>query len=393
MAGVRNTNGSQLWADNIASGDSELVARYRRAGFIIMGTTNSPELGKNASTEPAVHGPTHNPHRLGYSSGGSSGGTAAAIASGMVPIGDGSDGGGSIRIPASACGLVGLKPSRGRVTAAPGLSLLAYPLGVHHVLTRSVRDSARALDATAGPMPGDPYVIDRPGASWESALTADLPQLRIGLCWEDRYGEAIHPDAAAVVTATGSLLESLGHHVEPAAPAWPNDAFSFIMRTVAGVATKIQVDDRLAELGRELLDGDLEPFTRLLYDRAAAESGENVLRAMREIERACRELGAFFTDYDLLLTATLAEPVPPHGHLDTSDPKAMITRAGRFSVLTSPFNVTGQPAISLPLGTDSTGLPMGAQLVAGFGREDLLFSISAQIERATPWSIAPAITG
>ena len=389
VAGMPATRGSRLFADDVAEHDSELVARYRRAGFVIVGTTNTPELGKNASTEPLLHGPTRNPHRLTHSPGGSSGGTAAAVAAGIVGIGHGNDGGGSIRIPASACGLVGLKPSRGRVTAAPELSLLAYPLGVNHVLSRSVRDSARALDATGGPFPGDPYVIDQPTRSWLSHCRDPWPRLRIGVATHDRTGDPIHADAVAAVRSSADLLSDLGHEVIDAAPNYPNDAFAFVMRIVAGVATKVTVDDRLAQLGRELRDDDLEPFTRLLYDRAGSETGEDVLRAMREIERAARGVGCFFVDHDLLLTATLAQPTPELGHLDTTDPMAMVQRAGAYSILTSPFNVTGQPAISLPLGTDATGLPLGSQLVAGFGREDLLLAVGAQLEQARPWDINP----
>lgn len=390
VAGLPHTHGSRLWAHNIASSDSELVRRYRRAGFIIIGVTNTPEMGKSASTEPLLHGPTRNPHRLTHSAGGSSGGTAAAVAAGIVPIGHGSDGGGSIRIPSATCGLVGLKPSRGRTTAAPSFSLLSYPLGVAHVLSRSVRDTARALDATAGPMPGDAYVIDAPIQSWESAAEKPPASLRIGMSVIDRRGEPIHDDCAAAVHAMADLLTGLGHDVIEAEPSYPNDALATVMKTMSGVTTKVAVDDRLAELGRPLRDDDLEPFTRMMYDRAGTESGEDVLRAYNEIERAAREVGDFFDSFDLFLTATLAQPTPELGYLDTTDVRAMVERAGAYSVLTAPFNVTGQPAMSLPTATDASGLPVGVQLVAGFGREDLLVSIAAQVEAAQPWPIVPA---
>ncbi len=389
VAGLPQTHGSRLWADNIAATDSELVRRYRRAGFIIIGVTNSPELGKSASTEPALHGPTRNPHRPTHSPGGSSGGTAAAVAAGIVPIGHGSDGGGSIRIPSAMCGLVGLKPSRGRTTAAPEFSLLSYPLGVAHVLSRSVRDTARALDATAGPVPGDAYVIDRSVTTYESATQAPPGRLRVAVSTRDRRGEPFHPDCAASVRAMADLLADLGHEVVEAEPAYPNDAFATVMKTMSGVTTKMAVDDRLAELGRPLRDDDLEPFTRMMYDRAGSESGEDVLRAYNEIERAAREVGEFFVGFDLVLTATLAQPTPELGYLDTTDVQAMVERAGAFSVLTAPFNVTGQPAISLPTGSDASGLPIGVQLVGAFGREDLLVSIAAQVEARQPWPIAP----
>lgn len=393
VAGLPHTRGSRLWADAIAAADSELVRRYRAAGFVIIATTNTPELGKNASTEPLIHGPARNPHRPTHSPGGSSGGTAAAVAAGIAPIGHGNDGGGSIRIPAGMCGLVGLKPSRGRTTGHPELSQLTYPLAVNHVLTRSVRDTARALDATAGPMPGDAYAIGQPTRTWAESVDRDPSPLRIAVSVNDRSGNRIHEEPAGAVLALAELLADLGHEVVEAAPAWPNDDLALVMRSIAGVITKLQVDDRLAELGRALRDDDLEPFTRMLYNRADEATGEQVIRAMRAIESAGRSIGEFFVDHDLLLTATLAEPTPPLGHLDTTDIAAMIGRAGRYSELTSPFNVSGQPAISLPTGAvqagPEAGMPIGVQLVGAFGREDLLLAVSGQVERAQPWSIEP----
>lgn len=389
VAGLPTTRGSRLWADDVATSDSELVARYRRAGFIIVGMTNTPEMGKSASTEPLIHGPTRNPHSLAHSPGGSSGGTAAAVAAGIVPIGHGNDGGGSIRIPAAACGLFGLKPSRGRTPAHPAYSMLTYPLGIAHVLTRSVRDSARVLDATAGPMPGDSYVIDRPDRSWEDSLVAGPAPLRIATTTDDRHGLPVDPACADAVRTTAKRLADMGHEIAESAVPWPNEELSLIMRTIAGVSSKLAVEERLAELGRELRDDDLEPFTRMLVDRAGTESGADVLRAFEAIEAATRTIGEFFVDHDLLLTATLARTVPEIGHLDPTDVGAMVTRAGAYSALTSPFNVTGQPAVSIPCGKDSDGLPIGVQLVGRFGAEDLLLAISAQLERAHPWPITP----
>lgn len=389
VAGLPSTGGSRLFADVVASTDSELVTRYRRAGLVILGTTNTPELGKNASTEPLLFGPTHNPHKLSHSAGGSSGGTAAAVAGGIVPLGHGNDGGGSIRIPAAACGLVGLKPSRGRITAAPKRTLLSYPLGINHVLTRSVRDSALLLDLTAGPAVGDPFVIGGPASPWYEECGLAPGRCRIAVDLVTPGGIAAHPDCAAVVEDVAALLAELGHDVDGGRPDYPTDALSNAMTTFMGTSLAMDVDDRLQQLGRELHDDDLEPLTRMIYEQAKGVRGVDVVRAHVNLERAAQQIGAFFVDHDLLLTPTLARPVPPLGLLDTTDVVAIRDHAAIYSAMTSPFNVTGQPAISLPLGVDRDGLPVGVQLVAAFGREDLLLRVAAQLESARPWSIVP----
>jgi amidase len=389
IAGLPHTRGSRLWADDVASQDTELVRRYRAAGFVVIGVTNAPELGRSASTEPLLHGPCHNPHDLTRSPGGSSGGTAAAVAAGIVPIGHGNDGGGSIRIPAAACGLVGLKPSRARTTSAPSLSLLAYPMGVNHVLTRTVRDTARVLDLSAGPMQGDPYQIAAPVRPWTDEIGAALAPQRIAVCSKQRDGQPCDPEVAAATEDTASLLADHGHDVVVAGPDYPVEKMNEVMRTLMGVPMALQVNRRLTELGRDLRDDDLEPFSRMMYDTAGAVSGEQVLHAMELVEEVALHIGAFFADHDVLVAPTYPVQTAPLGLLDTTNIDAMITHAGTYASLTSPFNTTGQPAISLPLGTASDGMPIGVQLVAGFGREDLLIALSAQLESAAPWSIRP----
>jgi amidase len=390
VAGMPATRGSRLWADYVAAEDSELVRRYKAAGFVVLGTTNAPEMGKSASTEPLLYGPTHNPYDLNRSPGGSSGGTGAAIAGGIVPIGHGNDGGGSIRIPASACGLVGLKPSRARTTSSPALSLMSYPMGVNHVLTRSVRDTAAVLDLTAGPMHGDPYQIGTAGSPWLRQVGTDPGRMRVAMSTINRQGESVHPDCEAAVRSAAALLESLGHQVVEDEPVYPLEAFNYVMKTIMGVATAVSINQRLADLDRPLRDDDIEPFTKMMYDMAMKVTGEEVLIAMEQIEMAALQIGEFFARYDMLLTATLPLPPPELGFLDTSDPAAMAGRAGIFASLTSPFNTTGQPAISLPLGSDSTGVPIGVQLVGNYAREDQLISVASQIESAALWSTAPA---
>lgn len=389
IAGCTTTNGSALWRDDVATADSELVRRYRAAGLVLIGLTNAPELGKNPSTEPLLHGPTRNPRRLGHSAGGSSGGSAAAVAAGIVTAAHGNDGGGSIRIPASMNGLVGLKPSRGRVSAAPALSLFSYPVSVNHAICRTMRDSALLLDCTGGPQSGDPFVIAPPTRPYVAELGVDPGRLRVAVSTTTPSGASVHPDCAAVVARTAALLRSLGHVVVEAAPPWPVADLAQVSRHVVGAATLVQIEDRLAALGRSLADDDLEPFTRALNDAATHTTATDLVRALQALERAARALGPFFEDHDVLVTPTIAEPVPPLGLLDTRDPAAMFTLAGRYSTLTSPFNMTGQPALSLPLGVDATGLPIGVQFVCRFGAEDLLIRLGSQIEAAAPWVSTP----
>jgi amidase len=389
VAGMHGRNGSRLFADRVCTADSELVARYRRAGLVVVATTKVPELGRNASTEPVLQGPTHTPHRLTHSPGGSSGGTAAAVAAGMVPIGHGNDGGGSIRLPASMCGLFGLKPTRARTPTAPKQTLLAYPLGVNHVLTRSVRDSALVLDLTAGPMPGDPYVTPPPARPYVDEVGTEPGRLRIALATGRPDGGPVHPDCVAATEQAAKLLESLGHHVEVAAPDWPIEDLRAAMGALMAAPLTVDIDTRLAELGRELADDDLEPMTRMMYDGARGMAATDLVRALQAVERAGHALGRFHQTYDLLLTPTIARPVPPLGTLDMTRPETMIEHGAAFSSFTGFANTTGQPAVSLPLATDSTGMPLGIQLVAAFGREDLLLRVSAQVEAAAPWSISP----
>lgn len=389
VAGMASTNGSRLFADVVAGADSELVQRYRRAGLVIVGKTNSPEFGLNASTEPTLFGPTRNPRRLTHSVGGSSGGSAAAVAAGIVPGGQASDGGGSIRIPSSACGLVGLKPSRGRVPAHPEKNLLAAPMSVNHAVTRSVRDTALLLDIGAGAVPGDPYVIAPPAKRYVDVVGTDPGRLRIGIATVLPSGTPVHPDCAAATREVAAMLADLGHDMVDRAPDFPFEQIVSGLQYLMAVPVAVEINARLTALGRPLRDDDLEPMTRVIYERANQNSAGEYVEALRDLERAATTLGGYFTDHDLLLTPTLGTVVPPLGLLDTNDPASIWEHGMTFSGMTSPFNVTGQPAISLPLGTDSSGMPIGVQLVAGFGREDLLLQVAAQLEQARPWTTTP----
>lgn len=387
IAGLPTTAGSRLFADAVAPRDGVLATRYRRAGLVIAGKTNTPEFGKNASTEPLLHGPTRNPWRVTHSAGGSSGGSAAAVAGGLVPAAHGNDGGGSIRIPASCCGLFGLKPSRGRTPEDRGRAAFAYPLAVNHAVTRTVRDSAALLDAIAGPAPGDAHGPLRPPEAGTFLAALDRPpaRLRIGVATATADGVGAHPDTVRAVERTARVLADLGHHVEDAAPAWDIAIATQASATVMGASSQLQVQERLAVLGRELADDDLEPFTRFIHDWTATAPAADLVRALQNVELIGRQIAPFFEQYDIWLTPTLGVPVPELGLLDTTDPDAMVEHAPKTIRFTSVFNLSGLPAASVPAGFDDAGLPLGVQLAGRMGAEVPLLQLAAQLEEAAPW--------
>jgi amidase len=388
VAGLPTSRGSRLFADAVASADSLAVARARTAGVIVLGMTNTPELGKNGSTEPVVHGPTHNPHDLTRSTGGSSGGSAAAIAAGMVPIAHGNDGGGSIRIPASACGLFGLKPSRGRVPNLPSLDAFAYPVGCTHALTRTVRDSAALLDAVAAPAPGDAYGAPSAPGPFLGEVGADPGRLRIGFTTTTSRGDEADDDCADAVARIAAVCEQLGHEVTEVTFAYDVEAANAALASIMAVNVADAVETRLAALGRELRDDDIEPFTRVLYERGLSMTGVEVIDALHAMESVGREIAPFFAGHDLLLTPTLPIRVPELGWVDTTRPETMV-RAAAFSAFTGIFNTTGQPAMSVPAGADANGLPVGVQFVGRLGDEGLLLRLAAALEAAAPWPTIP----
>jgi amidase len=387
VADLPSTRGSRLYADVIAAEDCELTARFKAAGLIILGNTNTPEFGKNASTEPLLHGPAHNPWNTGYSTGGSSGGSAAAVAGGMVTSAHANDGGGSIRIPASMCGLFGLKPTRGRTPIWPTPASFAYPVSIGHAVTRTVRDSAALLDAIAGPLPGDPFPappIPEAG-SFLAAMQQSPGPLRIGFSTASVAGNVIHDDAIAAIERTARTLAGLGHHVEEASPQFDTAMPSHVLSTVMGVTTAMIVEERLAQLGRPMRGDDLEPVNMFLHERSLQVGAFELAKALQEIELLSRDVARFHQTYDLWLTSTLIPPVPVLGYLDTTSTEAIFTRAGKFSELTATFNITGQPAASIPAGFDANGLPIGIQLVGRHCSEALLLQVAAQLEIAAPW--------
>jgi len=376
----------------VARTDQELRRRFRQAGFVVVGRTNAPELGILPTTEPVAYGPTRNPWDTSRSTGGSSGGSAAAVASGMVPVAHANDGGGSIRIPASACGLVGLKPTRARVSLAPEFGDVMGGLVCELAVTRTVRDTAAVLDAVAGAVPGDPYVAPPPLRPYADDVGADPGRLRIGV-QTDAFGgvSTTHPDCVAAVDATASLLASLGHAVDTThidALDDPTFVSSFVLVWSAGVAYDL---DHYwpAHLGRPIAHDDVEPLTWALADVARGADAGAFLAARQQLQTVGRAMGAWHASgFDLLLTPTIAEPPPPLGEFDSppDNPLHGLFRAAALVPFTPVFNATGQPAISLPVHWNAAGLPIGVQLVAPLGREDLLIRVAAQLEEAAPWS-------
>ncbi len=380
-------------AHYVAEHDQELARRLRAAGFVVVGRTNTPELGIVPTTEPVAYGPTRNPWDTARSTGGSSGGSAAAVASGMVPVGHAGDGGGSIRIPASECGLVGLKPSRARVPNGPDWGDVMGGLVCELAVTRTVRDCAAVLDAVAGPAPGDPYAAPTPRRGFLDEVGADPGRLRIGV-QTAAFGATVetHADCVVAAESAAALLESLGHGVEPThldALDAPELVEAFLLVWSAGIGHDVEHywPDKL---GRSIRQDEVEPLTWALVEAGRAVSATEFLVARRKLQLISRRVGEWYEDggFDLLLTPTLAEPPPLLGEFDSppDNPLHGLLRAAALVPFTPPFNVSGQPAISLPLHWNAQGLPIGVQLVAPYGREDVLLRVAAQLEVAAPWA-------
>ncbi|MFN2593880.1 MAG: amidase [Actinomycetota bacterium] len=368
--------------------DSYSHAKLRDAGFVFVGKTNCPELGLIPTTEPESYGPTHNPWKLGHSPGGSSGGTAAAVASRMVATGTAGDGGGSIRVPASECGLVGLKPTRGRVSLGPDQGEAWHGLVVRGALARSVRDAAGVLDVMSGEMPGDPYtapLLERPLVK---EVGADPGSLKIGLR-TTAFGDAtqVDPACAAAAEKIGELLEGLGHKIEISSPAeLDSEVLPLHVVTIIASWTRYELDAWSAKTGKAITQDDVEAGTWSFAELAASVTGPQYLDAIESIHLAARRGAGWFQDFDLLLTPSIAEPPPPHGEwVPTEDnPMRGLLKSSAIVNFVAPFNVTGQPAISVPADWHE-GLPIGAQLVGRYGREDVLVRVASQIEEAAPW--------
>ena len=368
---------------------SHLGQRFLDAGLVVLGRTNTPEFGLMATTEPLAFGATRSPWDHGLSPGGSSGGSAAATAAGIVPAAHGNDGGGSIRIPASLNGLVGLKSSRGRVSNGPAMGEAWCGLAHEGALTRTVRDAAALLDAIVGYEPGDHY-----GApAFTRPLSAEVGQapgrLRVGFL-HAVDGYHTHPDCVAAVDTTVKLLGSLGHQVEDSAPAVLRRSADVLQMMYRIFAPAVALDIETVEgmLGRPVAVEEFEPRTQDHARRSAGVSAVDHFKTMQGIYEFARDLESWWTDYDLLVAPVLAQPTLPLGTMvfDPTEPDESHAAMLRFMPFTAQFNMSGQPAIALPMHRTATGLPVGVQLVAAFGREDLLIRIASQLEQAAPWA-------
>jgi amidase len=408
-AGIPTTYGSRALARNVPAGHAHVVRRYLEAGLVIFGKTNLPEFGIRAVTDPALFGRTNNPWDLGRTPGGSSGGAAAAVAAGIVPMAAGNDGGGSLRIPAACCGLFALRPSRGRVSPGPGIGEVWFGASTEGVISRSVRDSALALDVLQGAAPGDPFVIAPPAAPYVELMRRDPGRLRIGYSTASPIGTDVHPEAVRAVEHTARLLARLGHDVEEAAPAIDGAALaqSYLHLYFGQIPAAAA---RARELGAQR--GDLELMNRILVTLGDSVSAARLTTELNRWNDFSRALGDFFGRYDLFLTPTLAHPPIAHGTGDPSPAEqrllgflhgtgilGMLARLGlldrtvdriatdnlRYVPFTQLSNLTGTPSMSVPLHWTADGLPLGVQFVGPFGSEDRLLQLARQLEEAQPW--------
>ena len=386
--GAITSFGSRFFADYRADHDSELTARLKRAGLVIFGKTNTPEFGLAPSTEPRLFGATRNPWHPAHSAGGSSGGAAAAVAAGMLPMAHATDGGGSIRIPASCCGLVGLKPTRARNPLGPDQGEGWGGASVAHAVTRTVRDSAALLDATSGPDVGDPYWAPPPAGPFLREVGREPGRLRIALTTAPWNGQSVDPECATAARAAATLCEALGHRVEEARPEINAPALGLATRIIIGANIRAVLEARAAALGRVLSAADVERVTWARAVDGRTYAAADYARAIGIVHRTGRVVAQFFTDHDVLLSPTMCQPPYPLGVLDmmSQDSEAYLTAVLASVGFTSLFNAAGNPAISVPLAWSQAGLPLGVQFVAPFGDEATLFRLAAQLEAAQPWA-------
>jgi amidase len=388
-AGQRSEMGSRLAQGLVFPHDTDLMARFRQAGFRTVGRTTSPEFGYCPTTETVANGPTRNPWDTTRMAGGSSGGSGAAVAAGIVPVGHANDGGGSIRIPASCNGLVGLKPTRARTPIGPDAAEGLNGMGVELAVTRSVRDCAAVLDALQGPGLGDPYVAPAPATSYADAVAAKPRELRIALMTTAWNGGSTDPEVVAAVQSAARQCEALGHTVVEAAPTvdWDEFVVNCMVYWTANLA--VWIDELGRALGRPIDTTTLESTTLACYRHGASLKAADLLHAMSFCNRLTRSFATFFEQYDVLLTPTIPTLPAPIGTIDandaTLDAEGWTRRVFTFTPFTPLFNMTGQPAISLPLARSAGGLPIGVQFVGRYGAEDTLLNLAGLLEHAMPW--------
>jgi amidase len=407
-AGVRFTSGCRAYKDYVPDYDSELVKRFKKAGLITLGKTNTPEFGLMGITEPELFGPTRNPWNVEHTPGGSSGGSAAAVASGMVPVASGGDGGGSIRIPACYCGLFGLKTSRGRTPTGPKVGEWWQGAAIEHVLTRSVRDSAAMLDAIQGADAGAPYVIRPPERPYSEEINHEPGSLKIAFNTESPLGTGTHEYCRDAVLKTAKLLQDLGHKVEEAKPGIDGLKLADSYFTMYSGETAADIKHAETVLKKKVGNNDFEITTWFLGYLGHCYNAGDFVEAMREWDIAARVMGQFHLKYDLYLTPTVAFPAAKIGELmpkpyekiamkiisvlklgSLAKASGMVNQIAIQTLAKTPFtqlaNFTGQPAMNVPLEWDKNGMPCGVQFIAPFGDEAMLFRLVAQLEKAKPW--------
>ena len=383
-AGLLSTLGSNLFGDFRPDHDAHAVRRLREAGFVVVGTTNMPEMGIMPVTEPHRFGPTRNPWDLERTPGGSSGGSSAAVAAGMVPIAHGSDGGGSIRIPAACTGLVGLKPARNRISRGPEVG--EHWLTVQATLTRTVADTAAVLDVMAGYELGDANWAPPPAEAFAASAAREPRPLRVALTTTPPVDCDVDPACAQAARDAGELLASLGHEVEETTPEWqvPGLGAMFLSAFGSSIALAVLYGGMVAQ--REPTAADVEPMTWSIFQHGMEVNAVSYLAAVAQLQGFARGFMSFFTDYDVLLTPSLATPPVPIGEYDTNLGMEEWGRTAQFTPFTAIANVTGQPAISLPLFQGEEGLPLGVQIFGPPAGEGLLLSLASQLEAARPWA-------
>ncbi|WP_298670531.1 amidase [uncultured Sphingomonas sp.] len=398
IEGELTENGSRLYRGNRATQSSELVRRIERVGMVIFGKTTTPEFGLTGTTESALCGATRNPWNPAHIAGGSSGGAAVAVAAGVLPAAHATDGGGSIRIPASCCGLFGLKPSRGRVPMGPARTEGWGGLSAHHAVTHSVRDSAAILDATHGIEPGSRYGAPAPAEGFLAQVGRDPGRLRIALMTAPPSGSPVDPECVAATRAAARLCESLGHIVEEAAPAIDAAAFGQASFVLIGASVAADVEQRAAAIGRAVGPDVLEPITLGFVDYGRHTTGMDFARANATVQEIAVTVARFMADYDVILSPTLGTLPLEIGVIGLTPPSDFETwgrLASTFASFTGVYNGTGQPSMSVPLGMSESGLPIGVMFTARYAEEALLFRLAAQLETAAPWACrrAPARAG
>lgn len=384
LEGTVTTNGSRFYKNARMDYSSTVVERYQQAGLVIFGKTASPEFGGTPTTESILFGDTRNPWDLTRSTGGSSGGSAAAVAAGILPLANGTDGGGSIRIPASCCGLFGIKPSRGRVPSGP--KSLSSTMSAIHAVSRSVRDSAALLDAVRGREPGQTTVAPLPQNSYLSEVSRAPKALRIGLITTPiTYGD-VDPQCSKAAADAATLCEGFGHSVDDITLPIDSRDFFGSTRIIMGAGTVARISSREQQLGRKVTEDDLEPIIWQRYLSSKDYSAEQLLAARRGVDRASRQLAILQQKYDLLLSPTLATPPVKLGKLSLNQDNASFEKqAMKASAFTMLYNATGQPAMSVPLHWTPEGLPVGVMFAGRYGEEGLLFQLAGQLEQASPW--------